>query len=1111
MVGPPRGNAMSHRRLLPVMPAILVFLSVAFSLLPHLSPPACAEAPAIRGHVLDGDGVALPRARVFWGDAFEFSIATDSEGAFVTTAASPRLLRVEADGFFTREIFVEDATRDLRIALRRRASWSGRVIGRPDGEALTGAVATLVGAGGSTLDSQVIGEDGRFTFDELEAVSYTLQIEAPGYCLGRSGPTVPVGAYRTDLALDPAIEIKGLVRGPDGQAAGGARITATEIDEDGTTEDRVAVFETVADEQGVFALGSFSGRLPVILAARIGDDLLAHATIKNPKEASAYELQLARLAEIEACGFYSDSEKPVPGFTLLAESRMESLGRLAAMGAIERSAKAAADAAGCARIRLPAGVFVLRARGEGAISRDIGEFTLDWSTTQRLGRMDMEREALLRVRVVDDDDESPVEAASVRVYSRGQGLTRIADDATNEEGRLQIGGLREGHYDLEVEAEGKHSVWLERVVVPGPESLIRLVPGGTLKGVVVEADTGAPVPSFRLSVFPEEIDPLSSDLRWLALAAVRAPHDEQGAFSLTGLAEGDYGLRVKASGYTTALVPFSVVRGEDAELRVPMERGACADGVILDERSENAIVGAAIQAADDELSMIDAPAPPLAFSDAEGRYSICEMREGTPLTVVVDHPRYAPSVVTLTTEESARILLEEGLDLDGRLHTSDGSGVPHWKVVIAGEGWKKSTKSDEDGNFHFERLPAGRAKVTLIDSLAGEYSDREERYVEIVADEMNEIDIDLGASLRGTIHRSGVPLPQTMIRAIRLHENAGAERTLSVRITYSDEEGSFVLPRLTQGSYAIQAIFGDHLMNRVIQVSPDGGEVELAVGSRELAGVTIDGDLQTTLPGVDVVTWTPPETSLLEGAEYLPTADGLVEIRYFSADVDVTRSDLDGSFRFWVEADAPGIALEHPEFLESGYALEEFQPGQVPLLPLYRGGSLAVRLVGADGTTPCQGTVFLLGDSEQASIGTDALGSATFPSVRSGVYDLWGRCSFGAPTRLGGVEVGAGDELDEYLVIGEGAEVALTLPVGTSKPAQRLSLFGGNYDLSHWILRGLLATASTTEGDEGTLTLSMNNFPAGAYRITDRETGNSAWFEVGESDRAEVALTEADR
>jgi hypothetical protein len=267
---------------------------------------------------------------------------------------------------------------------------------------------------------------------------------------------------------------------------------------------------------------------------------------------------------------------------------------------------------------------------------------------------------------VVDERGSPVPSYTLAIESflpKGdadlgrKGAPRKVDDAT---GAFLIDGLPPGRYVLSASAPARPPGRSDTVNVESGQttSHVRIVlsRGALLSGTVFDADTRAPIAGATI-----RLDSVSS----VGIDAVApATSDEQGAFTLDGVPEGPFSVRVQRQGYRTKIVPALTTRGAQT-LRTEIALAASGDGggnseltgigAVLVPTPKGVAVAATVEGAPaaaagirkgDLIERIDG------VSAAELTLSDCIQRlrgpEGSRVTVVVSREGQASVEITIT-------------------------------------------------------------------------------------------------------------------------------------------------------------------------------------------------------------------------------------------------------------------------------------------------------------------------------------------------------------------------------------------------------------------------------------------------------------------------------
>lgn len=196
-------------------------------------------------------------------------------------------------------------------------------------------------------------------------------------------------------------------------------------------------------------------------------------------------------------------------------------------------------------------------------------------------------------------------------------------------------------------------------------------------------------------------------------------------------------------------------------------------------------------------------------TDQDGRFAFRDLVT-TAYTLTGTAFDYAPATVgpiSITAEHAESdvvlVLRERGEQLSGIVLDAVGGAIPGAKVLaihqdsaaLAASSW--GTVADENGRF---RLPSPRGLLTLSASADGYASSR---IMKLSPAEHVEIVLVPGGAIRGVVlsARDGRPIADAEVRAYA----HGAPRLASHPAVRSDDDGSFLIPHLDQGQYAVEA------------------------------------------------------------------------------------------------------------------------------------------------------------------------------------------------------------------------------------------------------------------------------------------------------------------
>jgi hypothetical protein len=189
----------------------------------------------------------------------------------------------------------------------------------------------------------------------------------------------------------------------------------------------------------------------------------------------------------------------------------------------------------------------------------------------------------------------PVSGGSVSFAPRSGQVGRVPTSMVGPDGTYEVNGVEPGEYDVRVFVNGGGNDAVRYTVVGNATFDIDLR-GGTIRGVVLDAATGGPLPDARVFIVP------SREMR----TARNGMTDSNGRFALDLVPDGTMDVRadrehyapatesVTVSGGTAAPLEIRLTRGQEAIVRiVDAQTGAPLDGsvVLLDAQKKSVGTG----------------------------------------------------------------------------------------------------------------------------------------------------------------------------------------------------------------------------------------------------------------------------------------------------------------------------------------------------------------------------------------------------------------------------------------------------------------------------------------------------------------------------------------
>ncbi len=413
----------------------------------------------------------------------------------------------------------------------------------------------------------------------------------------------------------------------------------------------------------------------------------------------------------------------------------------------------------------------------------------------------------VEVRIVAADGGAAIAEAElefVRITMAGPIVeaVEVADDGSAQ---LSI----ESH-DRTVQASATSYLGRAAEVPAGPGRIvIPLVRAASVRGRVIRADTGAPVPGARVFGFQER--PREEDRR------VATTADDQGRYALIGLATGRWDVFALAPGLVTrgaatmssygrvSLVALAVEPAVERTRDIVMEESAPLIGTVVDPDG-NAVAGATVRVDGSDWNGLFERLGTVT-SDADGAFELRELEAGTETWLEATHPDFVSGRSgAVAGGESARI--ELGAAGYVRVHATDPDGEPiegarvsvdqptgfhvrysHGEVRTGADGWSP-------------RHPVPPAKVAVYISADGHVRASREVVVQRGVTSTIEVQLERGRTLTGQIEWPPEDLPPT--RVLVNVRPAGNDWD-AVRDAPVADDGTFEIRPVPDGALVVSA------------------------------------------------------------------------------------------------------------------------------------------------------------------------------------------------------------------------------------------------------------------------------------------------------------------
>jgi protocatechuate 3,4-dioxygenase beta subunit len=365
----------------------------------------------------------------------------------------------------------------------------------------------------------------------------------------------------------------------------------------------------------------------------------------------------------------------------------------------------------------------------------------------KVGTLALARAGKLRGRVVDPQGRPLADAEVLAVPQGALGERTFSPSdpvedrgTTDSQGRFELGRVRpEQSYEVRASRAGAFPAAQRATVgdpaIPPRDLTLVLTPARAARGKVQDSK-GRPIAGAEAVVRPalRPGSPENALAEETGTPAVQS--DAQGVFQLPELSASEVELSVRRKGYAPAVFPaLRIPAGTGpADLGIVILRpGAILAGRVIDQRGQ-AVPGGEIflldkPAAPNEMERALKGRKPAASISAEGRFSIEDLAQGTPVHVAVRASGYLIGQVRAVRPPTAKpvvIRLEPEAALVGRVVDEAGDPVPgaridlHWQAFLpeepdrpVGEPILRNTRADGEGRFELRGLPAGEARVSV--------------------------------------------------------------------------------------------------------------------------------------------------------------------------------------------------------------------------------------------------------------------------------------------------------------------------------------------------------------------------------------------------------------
>lgn len=481
--------------------------------------------------------------------------------------------------------------------------------------------------------------------------------------------------------------------------------------------------------------------------------------------------------------------------------------------------------------------------------------------------------------VVRNSSGAPVAGARVETepndrvpeWAAGAGTATATSDRN---GRFRLTGLDRRPHSIAASARRYGRAGRENVLV-GRRVELFLVPGGSVSGVVVDAD-GRALPDVAVRL--EGIQPRRS------VPSARTT-DAKGRFGFDGLIGGTYALVARHPRFGVALSPgIEVGSEEDVRRDVILLPGVAVTGRLVDP-DDLPVTGRIV------VGEIAGEPAPRSVADALGSDSAADGRfriEGVPLgpgALSVTAPGFAARRVDFDARpvppgtDVGDVTMDPGLRLRGRVRARDGAPVSEAQLAGhqrfgPGTSLRAQGTSDENGAFVLGGLKPGRVYLWVRARGLATHSSE----VEAGASDLDLV-LDPAGAIAGTVvDDRGAAVP-----SFRVGAESGNYQG-DTQDEFSPDDGRFLLESVAEGLWTVSVVaagYGRAAVSDVV-VRPgrvtDLGRVSLKRGA-SIRGQVVAFD-DSPVPGATIQGFATQSMAVdMDGPTASSDAQGLFELR----------------------------------------------------------------------------------------------------------------------------------------------------------------------------------------------------------------------------------------
>jgi len=444
----------------------------------------------------------------------------------------------------------------------------------------------------------------------------------------------------------------------------------------------------------------------------------------------------------------------------------------------------------------------------------------------------------------------------------------IATGLTDDNGEYSVGGLAPGSYAVRAGKTGYQTSTTGAIVASGSVTTVNFslaANPGAIAGTITDSVTTAPIAGATIAVR------LGGSIIFMDIT------DDNGNYSIEGVAPGSYTVSASKSGYQTNIVGAIVTAGTTTlvDLALSPNPGEVS-GIVTDLSTGTPIAGATVEILDDNIFITST------LTESNGAYQISGLTPGSYI-MHVHASGYQLGVVGAVIESGQTTTVNFSLEsnpatVEGTvISTVDGLPIAGTLIEVIEDSFiLASTLTDSSGAYSITGLFSG---TFTMHAHATNYQTGAEN-VTLTAGHTTTVNFSLAsnpAAIQGTVVATDTlaPLPGTLIE---IHSNF-----INVYFTLTDNLGNYSLTGLPVGTVAVHAHNPDYQTGIGTAVLVENTittlNFSLASDPAEVTGIISDAMTSLPIPGafvrIQFVGSTPLESDLTD-------SNGLYELHGLS-------------------------------------------------------------------------------------------------------------------------------------------------------------------------------------------------------------------------------------